>query len=92
MRTNDGRVPCPLCGGLIHPVAGRCKHCKEDLSQFRAGRPQAAAVLPALNGRPTPVPVAVQVPAGNGTSVHAVPAAAVAPEQGVLPQRVTGTR
>ena len=48
----DARVPCPLCGGLIHPVAGRCKHCKEDLSSFRAGRPQAAAALPALlNGK-----------------------------------------
>jgi hypothetical protein len=45
----DARVPCPLCGGLIHPVAGRCKHCKEDLSSYRAGRPQAAVALPALD-------------------------------------------
>ncbi len=56
----DARVPCPLCGGLIHPVAGRCKHCKEDLSSFRAGRPQAAAALPALNGKPA-----------NGSNGHA---------------------
>jgi hypothetical protein len=65
----DARVPCPLCGGLIHPVAGRCKHCKEDLSSYRAGRPAAAAALPALNGKPvngsnghvvaTPIPIVV---------------------------------
>jgi hypothetical protein len=81
---------------LIHPVAGRCKHCKEDLSLLRTNRPQAAAVLPSLNGRPTPMPVA-----GNGTSVHlAAPAAAatavplaVDPRDGsapILPQRTTG--
>jgi len=29
------RVPCPLCGGLLHPVAGRCKHCKQDLTNHR---------------------------------------------------------
>jgi hypothetical protein len=45
-----------MCGGLIHPIAGRCKHCKEDLSALRAGRPQAAAPLPALQ---------------NGTAGHA---------------------
>ena len=46
--SSEARVPCPLCGGLVHPVAGRCKHCKQDLTQFRAGRPQAQAALPAL--------------------------------------------
>lgn len=90
----DARVPCPLCGGLVHPVAGRCKHCKEDLSSLRANRPQAAAVLPALNGRT----VATHV-AGNGTSVHAAAAAApvaapvaIAGEGSapILPQRTTG--
>jgi hypothetical protein len=57
-RVSDARVPCPLCGGLIHPVAGRCKHCKQDLTSFRIGRPQAAAQLPSLlggiNGHATP--------------------------------------
>jgi hypothetical protein len=37
-----------MCGGLVHPVAGRCKHCKADLSAHRAGRPHARAALPAL--------------------------------------------
>ena len=58
----DARVPCPLCGGLIHPVAGRCKHCKEDLSQFRAGRPQAAATLPSLNGNAITAPSTLHPP------------------------------
>jgi hypothetical protein len=83
----DARVPCPLCGGLIHPVAGRCKHCKEDLTSFRAGRPQAAAALPALNGKT------------NGSNGHAVAAAipVAAPvmpvahhdSQPILPPRTT---
>jgi hypothetical protein len=28
-------VPCPLCGGDIHAIAGRCKHCKADLVDLR---------------------------------------------------------
>jgi hypothetical protein len=27
------RVPCPLCGGLIHPDATRCVHCMRKLSR-----------------------------------------------------------
>lgn len=51
----DARIACPTCGGLIHPVAGRCKHCKSDLSAAHATRlarnaaPPIAA-LPALGG------------------------------------------
>lgn len=76
---SDARVPCPLCGGLIHPVAGRCKHCKQDLSQFRAGRPQAAAPLPSLA-------------TSNGNGQVAVPVAVAAHEasQPILPPRPTG--
>jgi hypothetical protein len=50
----DARTPCPLCGGLIHPIAGRCKHCKGDLSALRSARPAAAAALPALQAAPAP--------------------------------------
>ena len=32
----------------MHPIAGRCKHCKADLAAARSVRPQAAAVLPPL--------------------------------------------
>lgn len=80
----DARVPCPLCGGLIHPVAGRCKHCKEDLSSFRAGRPQAAAALPALDRKPQ-----------NGSNGHAAATAiplfvpAQEASQPILPPRTT---
>lgn len=86
----DARVPCPLCGGLIHPVAGRCKHCKEDLTSFRAGRPQAAAALPALNGRP---PAAQN--GTHGTNGHVVAAAVPVvvahhqDSQPILPPRTT---
>ncbi len=65
----DARVPCPLCGGLVHPIAGRCKHCKADLGAYRAARPAASAPLPALqpglaagNGAPGPIAHAVAMP------------------------------
>lgn len=81
----DARVPCPLCGGLIHPVAGRCKHCKEDLSTYRQGRPQAAAALPSLNGHavaaasvPVPIAVPIVIPTAREGSAP------------ILPQRPTG--
>jgi hypothetical protein len=73
---SEARVPCPLCGGLIHPVAGRCKHCKEDLTSFRSGRPQAAAVLPALMGNGK----------SNGHIVAPIPVAKEA-SQPILPPR-----
>ncbi|MDB4962957.1 MAG: hypothetical protein JWP01_2956 [Myxococcales bacterium] len=46
---SDARVPCPLCGGLIHPIAGRCKHCKADVHAQRATRPAASMALPPLS-------------------------------------------
>lgn len=63
----DARVPCPLCGGLIHPIAGRCKHCKGDLRSLRSARPAAGATLPALNQpSPAPQPDGHAPPATNG--------------------------
>ncbi len=49
--SHDARVPCPLCGGLIHPIAGRCKHCKADVGTHREARPPASAALPPLAPR-----------------------------------------
>src|SRR5438045_2510286 len=66
----DGRVPCPLCGGLIHPIAGKCKHCKADLTAYRSAPPAASAPLPALHH--------AAAAAGNGQPVHA-PIAHAAP-------------
>ena len=48
-------MPCPLCGGLIHPIAGKCKHCKADLASYHAARAPASAPLPSLRTvAPTP--------------------------------------
>jgi hypothetical protein len=47
------RVPCPQCGGLVHPVAGRCKHCKADLAATRV-RGTAPTALPSLGGPSSP--------------------------------------
>ncbi|HEY3804472.1 MAG TPA: hypothetical protein VGL61_17770 [Kofleriaceae bacterium] len=87
MATLEARVACPFCGGHIHPVAGRCKHCKEDLSATRAGRSPAQTPLPPLvpNGRaPSPTiaatyisPVPVAMPAREGSAP-------------ILPPRPTG--
>jgi len=86
---DSGRVPCPQCGGLIHPIAGKCKHCKADLTSYRAARPAANAPLPSLgqpamgqpamlgNGHPPDAPIA-----------HAVPLPLAA--RTVLPQRPSG--
>lgn len=92
---SDARVPCPLCGGLIHPVAGKCKHCKADLTIYHAARPAANAPLPALH------PTAGTNGHANGrANAHAAHAPAravptpVAPtydaSQPVLPPRPTG--
>jgi len=42
-----------MCGGLIHPIAGRCKHCKHDLTTVRGARPAAMASLPSLIAQQT---------------------------------------
>jgi hypothetical protein len=85
-------VPCPLCGGLIHPIAGKCKHCKADLTTYHAARPAANAPLPALlrgqlaNDAPRPIN-------GHRAAVHAPIAHAVAithdVSHPVLPPRPT---
>lgn len=81
---SDARVPCPLCGGLIHPIAGRCKHCKADLASYRAARPAAAAPLPALRDLP---------PAAQTVMPHAATAVPMPaprePSRPVLPPRPT---
>jgi len=90
---SDARVPCPLCGGLIHPIAGKCKHCKADLTSYHAARPAANAPLPALqppggaNGHAgVQGRAAVPVPAAP---VMAMPAAAHEVAVPVLPPRPT---
>lgn len=57
-----------MCGGLIHPIAGRCKHCKHDLTTVRGARPAAVASLPSLIAQQTQ-----QAPraAMNGANGHA---------------------
>lgn len=79
---SDARVPCPLCGGLIHPIAGRCKHCKADLASYRSSRPAAAAALPALAA-----PVAVPVVAGPTDQTFA-PNGFAAPQPVISPVAV----
>lgn len=85
---SDARVPCPLCGGLIHPIAGKCKHCKADLSAYRASRPAAAAPLPALNGAPAPYANGHAAAPQQPVNLQAL--AAQDQAQAILPPRPTG--
>ncbi|MBX3161353.1 MAG: hypothetical protein KF773_35650 [Deltaproteobacteria bacterium] len=77
----DARIPCPLCGGLVHPLAGRCKHCKGELGNLRGATPAAAAALPALQHaaappQPPPAPVAIAPPPAAAYDPYARPAPA----------------
>lgn len=89
----DPRVTCPVCGGQIHPIAGRCKHCRTDLSAMRGGGGHAApAALPALGaGAPIVVPAHAAAAAhaspyaGGQVNGHANGHAAYAPAGAALP-------
>ena len=86
---SDARVPCTQCGGLIHPIAGRCKHCKADLSALRGPRPAAVAALPALAKAGT-IDVAypeAAAPHAAVTKLMADPAIVAASTISVLPPR-----
>jgi hypothetical protein len=78
----NARVPCPFCGGFVHPVAGRCKHCKQDLSTSRVRPRPGPIALPALAsplvGHPPASPVAFPV---------VLPVAAYAVDTGMMPRR-----
>lgn len=42
------RASCPLCGGAVHPIASRCKHCRQDILEHRSRQSQGLAPLPPL--------------------------------------------
>lgn len=85
----DARVPCPTCRAPIHPIAGRCKHCKADLSAVRQSRPAAVAALPPLVSARAQTPVAVPVvdPSQLAYGRVTYPSIEDAP---ILPPRPTG--
>lgn len=90
---SDARVPCPLCGGLIHPIAGKCKHCKAELTTFHAARPAANTPLPALRPGAAESSQASGDANGHARAAHAAVPAVVAAydaSQPVLPPRPTG--
>jgi hypothetical protein len=78
----EARVPCPVCRALIHPIAGRCKHCKSDLSAARASRPPAMMALPALHALPAAAPYQGTGHAAAAASYARAPSAAPAPANG----------
>jgi len=87
---SDGRSLCPQCGGLVHPIAGTCKHCKADLAAARGARPAAVAVLPALANGGTNKPLVKRDETPLPTRLAAAAAAAESGHNLILPQRMTG--
>jgi hypothetical protein len=68
-----------VCGGSIHPIAGKCKHCKTDLVKLRKQQQQAVAGTPpparlpygGAVARPPTAPVVPMTPAPSNGVPHA---------------------
>jgi hypothetical protein len=69
----NARVPCPFCGGLVHPIAGRCKHCKQDVSEARSRMRAGGGALPLLAGAPVAAGVGFASPPPYGYPVVGEP-------------------
>src|SRR5262245_50659183 len=67
-----GRAECPLCHGDVHPIAGRCRHCRADLVAARAEG--LVPVPPVIRARKTPPGATTR---GRGRSVAIALALAV---------------
>ena len=80
----EARIPCPMCGQPIHPIAGRCKHCKGNLAAMRAQKAPAAAALPVIV---RPIGAAPPGPAAPGDPLpkHAPRPFTARPTEMVLP-------
>lgn len=88
---SDGRSSlCPQCGGFVHPIAGKCKHCKTDLAAARGARPAATAVLPSLANGGTNKPLVRRDETPLPTKLANAAAAAESGHNLILPQRHTG--
>ncbi len=73
-------MACPACGGQIHPIAGRCKHCKADLARLRAAAPPGRGAPPAqrpnlvaLGAAAAPALPSAGLPPLRGGNGHAAP-------------------
>ncbi|MBK9031493.1 MAG: hypothetical protein IPL61_09185 [Myxococcales bacterium] len=98
------RVSCPACGGAIHPIAGRCKHCKADLVAARGGATaaigsviQLGALAPAPSGPapglPSGPPTAAPSPASGLPAVAtAAPPPVMIAQPLVAPRRASWRR
>ncbi|MCE9580455.1 MAG: hypothetical protein K8W52_45470 [Deltaproteobacteria bacterium] len=77
----EPRTGCPVCGNPIHPIAGKCKHCKTDLVKLRRqahaaaqAQAQAVAQAPAAPLPWPPVRAAASAPVARAPQVAVPPA------------------
>ncbi len=82
----DARISCPVCRAPVHPIAGRCKHCKADLVRMRGGSTGAGetpVAVPTLGPGGAPAAAPLPLPGGRGgaamPALTAVPASTAAP-------------
>src|SRR5262245_31228769 len=92
---------CPSCHEAVHPVAGRCKHCRADLVVLRAeahaaqqrarAEARAAAGTPLRVEAPRPVVAPAARPSSSTTTrrmlLAAVAVLALGVAGGVVAQR-----
>jgi hypothetical protein len=75
----DARVSCPVCRAPVHPIAGRCKHCKADLVRARGGSTgagEAPVSVPAIGPGGAPAAAPLPLPGGRGASMPSLAAGA----------------
>lgn len=71
----DARVSCPVCRAPVHPIAGRCKHCKADLVRARGGSTgagEAPVSVPVLGPGGAPAAAPLPLPGGRGAPMPAL--------------------
>ena len=81
----DARISCPVCRAPVHPIAGRCKHCRADLVRVRGGTTghgETPVAIPILGAGGAPAAAPMPLP---GARLGAMPALAAIPTSGVGP-------
>ena len=78
----DARISCPVCRAPVHPIAGRCKHCKADLVRVRGGTTGAGETpvsIPVMGPGGAPAAAPLPLPGGRNGAMPALAAGAASP-------------
>lgn len=84
----DPRISCPVCRAPVHPIAGRCKHCKADLVRVRGGTTGAGetpVAIPTIGAGGAPAAAPLPLPSGRAGAAMPALTGAAAPQPGGPP-------